>query len=79
LLHWWPEVVETAKKAKPGTFWHIPNSFAENGSLRQVSSEDMKLLKIERQMAQGEAIRAERKRKKEAYEQGTFNFNEPPK
>lgn len=47
LLHWWPQVARTIKKAKPG-FWHIPCNYSENGKLRQVSSEDPKRLKYER-------------------------------
>jgi hypothetical protein len=47
LLHWWPEVARTIKKAKPG-FWHIPCNYPEKGKLRQVPSEDPKHLKYER-------------------------------
>lgn len=47
LLHWWPVVARRIKKAKPG-FWHIPCHWKENGTLRKVSSEDPRLLKLER-------------------------------
>ena len=47
LLHWWPQVARTIKKAKPG-FWHIPCNWKENGKLRQVSTEDPKRLKFEK-------------------------------
>jgi len=49
LLHWWPQVATKAKRAKAGTFWHIPCNWKETGRLRKVSNEDPKLLKIERQ------------------------------
>lgn len=30
LLHWWPEVARTIKRAKPG-FWHVPCNYKEKG------------------------------------------------
>jgi PIN like domain len=60
LLHWWPVIARTVKRAKPG-FWHIPCNWPENGKLRKVSREDPQLLKIERRQA---AVRR-RKRLKE--------------
>jgi hypothetical protein len=50
LLHWWPVIARTIKRARPG-FWHIPCHWAENGKLRKVSSKDQKLLKVERKAA----------------------------
>jgi hypothetical protein len=50
LLHWWPVVAKKLKTAKPGTFWHIPLNWAENGKLRKASAEDPRRLKIERQL-----------------------------
>jgi hypothetical protein len=47
LLHWWPEVARTIKRAKPG-FWHIPCNYKEKGKLRQVATEDPKRLKFEK-------------------------------
>src|SRR5579862_2932795 len=47
LLHWWPEVARKIIKPKPG-FWHIPCTWAENGKLRKVSTEDPKRLKFEK-------------------------------
>ena len=49
LLHWWPQVAAKARKAKPGSFWHIPCHWQEKGKLRKVPNEDPRLLKIERQ------------------------------
>jgi hypothetical protein len=47
LLHWWPVIARTIRKAKPG-FWHVPCNWVENGRLRRVSTEDPKRLKFER-------------------------------
>lgn len=49
LSHWWPQIAAKAKRAKAGSFWHIPCTWQENGKLRKVSNEDPKMLKIERQ------------------------------
>lgn len=46
LLFWWPAVARRIKRAKPG-FWYIPSHWRE-GTLRKVSSEDPRKLKIER-------------------------------
>jgi hypothetical protein len=47
LLHWWPVIARTIKRAKPG-FWHIPCHWKADGKLRKVSNEDRRALKIER-------------------------------
>jgi hypothetical protein len=49
LLHWWPQVATKVRRAKPGSFWHIPCSWSEKGRLRKVSNEDPQKLKIEQQ------------------------------
>jgi hypothetical protein len=49
LLHWWPQVATKARRAKPGSFWHIPCTWSEKGRLRKVSNEDPRKLKIEQQ------------------------------
>lgn len=68
LLHWWPLVIAKAKTARRGTFWHIPAEWPDfkkkSRHLRQASTEDLKLAKIERQKADGVRIRAERAKKK---------------
>lgn len=52
LLHWWPVILKTVKRAKAGSFFHVPCSWpAEKGKLRRVSNEDAKLVRIERQLA----------------------------
>jgi len=59
LLHWWPVVSRRIKRAKPG-FWHIPCHWKEKGTLRKVSSEDPRLLKIERKQAAARRRRAKK-------------------
>jgi len=53
LLHWWPVIAAKikSKKTKPGTFWHIPSNWPENGRLKSVSNQDQKALQIEKQKA----------------------------
>ena len=53
LLHWWPAIVKTAKTAKPGSFWHVPCEWREEGVLRAVPNDDAKLTKMERQWPRG--------------------------
>lgn len=55
LLHWWPVIATKikSKKTKPGTFWHIPSNWPEQGRLKSVSNQDQKFLKIEQQRAAG--------------------------
>jgi hypothetical protein len=60
LLNWWPEIARVSKAAKPGTFWHIPCDWGDGRTLRQVENEDMRLVKIQRQLAQRDMIRAKR-------------------
>lgn len=66
LMRWWPVVAKQVKKAKPATFWAIPTKWEVEKKLRTVSSADLKLLKIERQKADGPAKRAIRQQRKEA-------------
>lgn len=48
LIHWWPQIASTVKRAKPG-FWHVPCNWPEKGKLRKVSTEDPRFLRLERQ------------------------------
>jgi hypothetical protein len=59
LLHWWPVIARTIKRAKPG-FWHIPCTWPEKGTMRKVSSEDPRLLKIERKQAAAKRRKAKK-------------------
>jgi|SRR3954451_4146876 len=76
LLHWWPMIVRQLKTAKPSSFWHVPAVWPKTNSakLRSVPNTDLKLEKMERQMAAQPKIRAERaaKRKKEDLEDNLF-------
>jgi hypothetical protein len=49
LLHWWPQIAGRVRRAKPGSFYHVPCHWPEKGSLRKVSNKDPRLLKMERQ------------------------------
>ena len=51
LLHWWPIIAAKIKRAKAGSFWHIPSSWPEKGKLRAISNEDPRQLRIERKHA----------------------------
>jgi PIN like domain len=61
LLNWWPMIVSTSAKAKPGSFWRVPTSWREGGKLRSIPNTNQKLLKIERQRASQSAIAAARR------------------
>ena len=62
LLHWWPKVIHTAKRAEPPSFWRIPSNWDVDGKLRRMSHADQGLLQIERQIADGPRIKAARRR-----------------
>lgn len=64
LLHWWPVIVCTIKKAQPGSFWHVPTKWDGEGSLRSVSNRDKKALKVERQMRAQTKIAGERRKRR---------------
>jgi hypothetical protein len=66
LLHWWPMIVQQLKTAKPTSFWHVPAMWPKtaNAKLRPVPNSDLKLEKMERQMAAQPKIRAEREAKR---------------
>ena len=72
LLNWWPAIAKTAKAAKPGSFWRVPANWELDGKLHPVSNEDARLLRIQRQIAAKETVRARRKRPAHAAEQGTL-------
>jgi hypothetical protein len=61
LLHWWPQVATKARRAKPGTFWHIPCNWSEKGRLRKVSNEDPQKLKLEQQQKKSRKRKAKPK------------------
>jgi hypothetical protein len=57
LLHWWPVIAKTIRRARAKSFFHIPCTWQEDGKLRRVSNRDPRELKIERRQT------AARKRK----------------
>jgi hypothetical protein len=65
LMHWWPKIAAKAKRAGPATFWAIPSSWDDKGALRKLSTEDTKLLKMERQIAAQPDKAAERKARRQ--------------
>jgi hypothetical protein len=64
LLHWWPVVAKKLRTAKPKEFWCIPCAWDERGKLRELSNDDEKKLKIERQIGARERVRQERAEKR---------------
>jgi len=64
LIHWWPVILTAVKKGKPG-FYVVPMVWPDEGKskLQQVPSDDLKLLKIERQMAAQTEVRRARRRR----------------
>lgn len=61
LLHWWPQIAAKARRAKPGSFFHIPCNWPEDGKLRKVSNEDPKALRIQRQQRKPRKRKAKEK------------------
>lgn len=66
LLNWWPTIIKQLKTAKPKTFLCVPSAWPEKGKLRQVSSDDLKLQKIQRQKAAQKDIQAARQHRRKA-------------
>jgi hypothetical protein len=69
LMHWWPIIASKVKRARKGSFWHVPLSWTAShaGKLRAVSNRDPQELKLERRAkaaATGKTIK--RKRAKRA-------------
>lgn len=66
LMYWWPVILETVKNPTPG-FFRVPLSWPDDGigELQRLSTENLKMLKIERQKSQGDAIRAARSRRRD--------------
>src|SRR5437879_25298 len=58
LIHWWPLIAAKVKRAKPGSFFHIPCNWPEKGKLRKVSNEDPRALRIERHLKKPRARKA---------------------
>lgn len=67
LIHWWPVILTATKKAKPG-FYQVPMAWPDEGqgSLQQLPSDDLRLIKIERQRAQQATVRLSRRKQRDA-------------
>lgn len=63
IIHWWPTILATAKKGKPG-FYGVPSTWPEEGKadLQVLPSDDLRLVKIERQLAQRTTVQRKRRR-----------------
>lgn len=78
LLHWWPTILAHVRKSAPG-FFAVPCAWPDEGEgeLREISTDDRKLIKIQRQIAEREQKRQARKAKREkatsASQMGMFN------
>jgi hypothetical protein len=78
LLHWWPTILAHVRTASPG-FFVVPTTWPEEGKgeLREISTEDAKLVKMQQQIADGEPKRQARKARREkaaaAGQMGMFN------
>jgi len=76
LLHWWPTILTHVRKAKPG-FYAVPCSWPEeNAELREMSTEDMHLVKMQKQIAETEQKRRVRRARREAEGQGKLSLDE---
>lgn len=66
LLHWWPTILAHVRTASPG-FFVVPCAWPDEGkgALREISTEDAKLVKMQQQIADGEPKREARKAKRE--------------
>lgn len=66
VMHWWPVLLDTVRKPEPG-FFRVPKSWPDDvdAKLQALPTKDLKMTKIERQQANGDAVRASRKRKRD--------------
>lgn len=78
LMHWWPVILDTTKKGRPG-FYMVPMAWPEEGraKLKVIPTADLKLEKIERQLAAREGIQRERQQRREATALGDL-FDDRP-
>lgn len=63
LIHWWPTILTVAKKGKPG-FYSVPTAWPEEGKakLQGLPTDDLRLVRIERQLAQRATVQRRRRR-----------------
>ncbi|RNJ43861.1 hypothetical protein DNR46_20000 [Mesorhizobium japonicum] len=67
LLHWWPTILTHVRTAKPG-FFVVPCAWPDEGKgqLREISTEDAKLVKMQQQIAETAPKREARRLKRQA-------------
>jgi len=80
LMHWWPSISSLVKKPIPG-FFVVPNAWPddENAALRQIATGDLRLERMERQLAEREKVRRVRVHRQRETAQGEFWPDETPK
>ena len=66
ILHWWPTIMEAVSSAEPG-FYRVPIAWPAEGAaqLKQVPTHDLKMIKIDYQKSQGEAVRKARQKRRD--------------
>lgn len=66
VMHWWPALLDTVRKPEPG-FFRVPKSWPDDAEakLQPIPTEDLRMTKIEKQKANGDAVRASRKRQRD--------------
>lgn len=78
LLHWWPAILKHVRKAKPG-FFVVPCAWPDDDKkvkLREISTDDAKLVKMQQQIAETQPKRDARRLKREAPDQIGMKFDE---
>lgn len=66
LLHWWPNLVGVAATAPSPSFWQVPATWTARSKIKQVPHHDLKLERVERQIAQGPEVRRLRRARRSA-------------
>lgn len=76
LLHWWPVILKAARKPKPG-FFVVPRAWPDEGKakLREVPTDDLKLVKIEQQLAARDGVRKAREKRRADSTQTEMKFD----
>jgi hypothetical protein len=74
VLNWWPVIADTAKKAEPATFWRVPSKWDAGLPLMSVPTDDLRLIKLNKQLAAKENVAAARKAKRARQQDGEKNL-----
>lgn len=79
LMVWWPTIIQKMKRGHKGKFWRIPSTWAEDGKLYAVSTQDRHLVRIERQKAAQKKVAKARKIRRAnaaSLKQSSFEFGD---